>query len=50
MEGTTYTDIIIARIYRIKSIIKNDGNVASEGVDAQLMDIFNYAVFALVKE
>lgn len=49
MEPTTFTDIIIARIYRMKSIIKNEFNVQSENIDAQLMDIINYCVFALVK-
>lgn len=49
MEITSFTDIIIARIYRIKSIIKNEFNVQSENIDAQLMDIINYCVFALVK-
>jgi len=49
MEKTSFTDIIIARVNRMKSIIKNNFDVASENVDAQLMDIVNYGVFALVK-
>jgi len=49
MEKTSFTDIIIARVQRMKSIIKNDFDVNSENVDAQLMDIVNYAVFALIK-
>jgi len=49
METTSFTDIIIARVQRMKSIIKNNFDVNSENVDAQLMDIVNYGVFALIK-
>ncbi|MEG2222198.1 MAG: nucleotide modification associated domain-containing protein, partial [Oscillospiraceae bacterium] len=36
--------------YRIKTILGHDGHCAvSEGVAAQLEDVINYCVFALIK-
>ncbi|AKB45945.1 hypothetical protein MSKOL_0168 [Methanosarcina sp. Kolksee] len=50
MEICSITDQILVRILRIKTILKNDRNLmASEDLDAQLMDIINYAIFALIK-
>ena len=44
------TDQVIIRVYRIKTILSNDGKCEiSEGIDAQLQDIINYCVFALIK-
>jgi hypothetical protein len=38
------------KLLRIKNIETNNGNtLISEGLDANFYDIFNYAVFALIK-
>ena len=53
MEVVSLTDLIIQKIYRMKSILKNDGKTSvSEGIDANFQDILNYSVFAqiLLKE
>jgi len=53
MEVVSLTDLIIQKIYRMKSILKNDGKTnVSEGIDANFQDILNYSVFAqiLLKE
>ena len=50
MSITSMTDQIIIRVYRIRKILMNDGKCsASEGVIAQLHDIVNYCIFALIK-
>ena len=50
MSLYSMTDQIIIRSYRIKSILKHDGIcTVSEGVGAQLCDIINYCIFALIK-
>lgn len=50
MRITSYTDFILTKINRIKEIEGNDGKVCvSEGIDANYMDIINYAVFGLIK-
>jgi len=53
MEVISLTDLIIQKIYRMKSILKNNGKTnVSEGIDANFQDILNYSVFAqiLLKE
>ncbi len=53
MEVVSLTDIIIQKIFRMKSILANDGKTnVSEGLDANFQDILNYSVFAqiLLKE
>ena len=53
MEVISLTDLIIQKIYRMKSILNNDGKTnVSEGIDANFQDILNYSVFAqiLLKE
>lgn len=53
MEVVSLTDLIIQKIYRMKSILKNDGKTnVGEGIDANLQDILNYSIFAqiLLKE
>ena len=53
MEVISLTDLIIQKLYRMKSILKNDGKTnVSEGIDANFQDILNYSVFAqiLLKE
>jgi hypothetical protein len=49
MSQESFTDLIMAKLLRIKQIIANDGNtLVSEGIDANYFDIFNYAAFALI--
>lgn len=50
MRISSYTDLILMKIKRIKQIEDNKGlTLASEGVDANYLDIINYAVFGLIK-
>ncbi len=50
MSLSSMTDQVLIRVYRIKHILANGGVcVVSEGVEAQLHDIINYCVFALIK-
>lgn len=50
MSLTSMTDQVIIRVYRIRKILLNNGKCAvSEGIGAQLHDIINYCVFALIK-
>ncbi|MEG1574073.1 MAG: DUF1599 domain-containing protein [Bacteroidales bacterium] len=50
MRVSSYTDIILTKIYRTKQIETNGGKtLVSEGVDANYMDMVNYALFALIK-
>jgi len=50
MRVSSYTDLILTKIERIKEIENHSGEtLVSEGIDANLMDIINYAVFALIK-
>lgn len=49
MSQESYTDLILAKILRIKQIVANEGKtIASEGIDANFYDMLNYAVFALI--
>lgn len=50
MRVSSYTDLILMKIYRTKQIESNEGNsLVSEGVDANYMDMINYSVFGLIK-
>ena len=50
MRTTSYTDLILTKIWRTKQIEELEGATkVSEGVDANYMDMINYAVFALIK-
>lgn len=50
MRITSYTDLILMKIYRTKQIEALDGNtLISEGIDANYMDMINYSVFGLIK-
>jgi hypothetical protein len=50
MRISSYTDLILMKILRIKQIEDNQGLLlASEGVDANYMDIINYSIFALIR-
>jgi hypothetical protein len=49
MSQESFTDLILAKILRIKQIIANKGQtIISEGIDANFYDIINYAVFGLI--
>ena len=50
MRTTSYTDLILTKIWRTKQIEELGGATkVSEGVDANYMDMINYAVFGLIK-
>lgn len=50
MRVSSFTDLILVKIARIKQIEDNQGHtVASEGVEANYQDIINYAIFALIR-
>ena len=50
MRMTSYTDLILMKIYRTKQIESLSGaTLVSEGVDANYMDMINYSVFGLIK-
>jgi hypothetical protein len=50
MRISSYTDLILMKIYRTKQIEDNKGlALVSEGVDANYMDMINYSIFALIK-
>lgn len=50
MRVSSITDLILMKLLRIKQIEDNQGKtLISEGIDANYMDIINYAVFALIK-
>lgn len=50
MRINSYTDMILSKIQRTKEIENNNGEtMVSEGVDANYMDMINYALFALIK-
>ena len=50
MRISSYTDLILMKLYRTKQIEVLDGKtLVSEGVDAYYMDMINYSVFGLIK-
>lgn len=50
MRISSYTDLILMKLKRIKQIEDNQGKtIMSEGIDANYLDIINYSVFALIK-
>ena len=49
MSQQSFSDMILVKLLRIKQILANDGKtLISEGIDANYVDIINYAVFALI--
>ncbi len=49
MRVSSMTDLILMKLLRIKSIEDNDGKtLISEGLEANYLDILNYAVFAMI--
>ncbi len=50
MRISSYTDLILMKIFRTKQIEGQGGRtLVSEGIDANYMDMMNYAVFGLIK-
>lgn len=50
MRVSSFTDIILQKLLRTKEIESHGGKtLVSEGVDANYMDMINYALFALIK-
>lgn len=50
MRVSSYTDLILMKIFRTKQIEElQGGTLVSEGIDANYMDMMNYAVFGLIK-
>lgn len=50
MRVSSFTDIILQKLLRTKEIEENHGlTKVSEGIDANMMDIINYAFFALIQ-
>lgn len=49
MSQQSFADLILMKLMRIRQILANDGKtLISEGIDANYVDIINYAVFALI--
>jgi hypothetical protein len=49
MSQESFIDLILAKILRIKQIVRNEGKtLVSEGIDSNYFDILNYAAFALI--
>lgn len=50
MRVQSYTDLILMKLYRTKQIEDNQGKtLISEGIDANYLDMINYAIFGLIK-
>ncbi|HEX7585994.1 MAG TPA: DUF1599 domain-containing protein [Prolixibacteraceae bacterium] len=50
MRMSSYTDLILMKLKRTKQIEDNLGKtLISEGIEANYLDMINYAVFALIK-
>ncbi len=49
LSQESFVDLILTKLLRIKQILRNNGQtLISEGIDANYVDIINYAVFALI--
>ncbi len=49
MSQESFIDLILMKLQRIRQILGNEGKtIMSEGIDANYLDIINYAVFALI--
>ncbi|MDF1698172.1 MAG: DUF1599 domain-containing protein [Saprospiraceae bacterium] len=49
MRVSSITDLILMKLLRVKQIENNDGKtIISEGLDANYLDMINYAVFAMI--
>ncbi|MFO7701608.1 MAG: nucleotide modification associated domain-containing protein, partial [Psychroflexus maritimus] len=51
MRISSLTDLILQKLLRVKQIEDNQGKtIASEGIEANYLDMINYAIFALILE
>jgi Nucleotide modification associated domain 1 len=49
MSQESFVDLILMKLRRIRQILAREGKtIMSEGIDANYLDIINYAVFALI--
>ena len=49
MRVSSLTDLILQKLLRVKQIEDNAGKtLVSEGIEANYMDMVNYALFALI--
>jgi hypothetical protein len=49
MSQESFADLILVKLLRIRQILNNDGKtLISEGIEANFVDILNYAVFGLI--
>lgn len=49
MGQESFIDLTLMKLQRIRQILLNDGKtLISEGIDANFIDIINYAIFALI--
>lgn len=49
MSQESFIDLILMKLLRVRQILNNDGRtLISEGIDANYIDIINYAAFALI--
>jgi hypothetical protein len=49
MSQESFVDLILMKLQRIRQILINEGKtIMSEGIDANYLDMVNYAVFALI--
>jgi len=50
MRISSFTDMLLVRIMRIKQIEDNKGKtITSEGIESNYYDMINYCIFALIK-
>jgi len=50
MSEASFVDLILTKLLRIRQIMGNDGKtLISEGIEANIYDIVNYALFALIQ-
>lgn len=50
MRISSFTDLILVKLARIQQIEDNKGvTQISEGIDSNIFDIVNYALFAIIK-
>lgn len=50
MKLESFADLILVKLIRIRQIIENNEKTKiSEGIESNLLDILNYAMFALIK-
>lgn len=49
MSQESFVDLILVKLLRIRQILSHYGKtIMSEGIDANLLDIINYSLFALI--